>query len=70
MEVLGRYPGGEGKPRLWTELRRDFEATVEGPEEWRRRDTQSFGNTCQKHIFLRNENKLASSVDAIAISEI
>ena len=45
MEVVGRYPGAEGNPRLWTELRRDFEEIVEGPEEWRRRDTQSFGNT-------------------------
>ena len=55
-----RYPGWEGNPRLWTELRRDFEAaSVElGPEEWRRRDTQSFGSTWVRSVVKRYDRQI------------
>ena len=50
MDKLGKvsvwYPDMVGKPKLWLELRLDFEAKVEeGPLEWRRRETESLGNT-------------------------
>ena len=50
MDKLGKlsvwYPDMVGKPKLWLELRLDFEAKGdEGPLEWRRRETESLGNT-------------------------
>ena len=61
MDKLGKvsvwYPDMVGKPKLWLELRLDFEAKVdEGPLEWRRRETESLGNTWRRKLLKKKRN--------------